>query len=90
MKGTLHQNHIILQHHQLPWKTTIILPDLGRKCFKVSLKIVKRAILAETDSNAAKTVPTKNTSKPPEKRDFAEKTVANLNKTVLGSVIKNQ
>jgi hypothetical protein len=45
---------------------------------------------AEIDSNAAKNVPTKNTSKPPEKRDFAEKTVANVNKIVLGTTTKNQ
>jgi hypothetical protein len=29
MKAVLHQNHLSLRHHQLPWKTKIILPDLG-------------------------------------------------------------
>jgi hypothetical protein len=47
--------------------------------------------LAEIDSNAAKNVPTKNTSKLLDKRDFAEKkNVANVNKTVLGTTTKNQ
>jgi hypothetical protein len=45
---------------------------------------------AEIDSNAAKNVPTKKTSEPPDKRDLAEKTVANVDKTVLGTTTKNQ
>jgi hypothetical protein len=42
----------------------------------------------EIDSNAAKNVPTKNTSEHQDKRDLAEKTVANLDKTISGTTIK--
>jgi hypothetical protein len=45
--------------------------------------------LVEIDSNAVKNVPTKKTYEPPDIRDFAEKTVANVNKTVLGTTTKN-
>jgi hypothetical protein len=45
---------------------------------------------AEIDSNAAKNVPTKNTSEPLDKRDLVEKTVANVDRTVLGTTTKNQ
>ena len=45
---------------------------------------------AEIDSNVAKNVPAKKTSEPPEKRDLAEKTVANVDKTVFGTTTKNQ
>jgi hypothetical protein len=45
---------------------------------------------AEIDSNTAKKIPTKTTSELPDKRDLAGKTVANVNKTVLGTTTKNQ
>jgi hypothetical protein len=45
---------------------------------------------AEIDSKAPKNVPTKRTSKPPNKRDLAKKTVSNVDKIVLGTVAKNQ
>ena len=45
---------------------------------------------AEIDSNVAKDVPTKNTSKPTNKMDLSEKTVANVDKTVLETEAKNQ
>jgi hypothetical protein len=44
----------------------------------------------EIDSNTAKKIPTKMTSELPDKRDLAGKTVANVNKTVLGTTTKNQ
>jgi hypothetical protein len=54
------------------------------------LKTVKRTISTkkkstEINSNTAKNFPTKNTSEPQEKRDLAEKTIANLDKTVSGT-----
>jgi hypothetical protein len=44
---------------------------------------------AEIDSNTAKNVPTKKTSEPPDKRDLGEKTVANVDRTILGTAAKN-
>jgi predicted aspartyl protease len=44
----------------------------------------------EIDSNIAKKIPTKTTSELPDKRDLAGKTVANVDKTVLGTTTKNQ
>jgi hypothetical protein len=46
-------------------------------------------ISTEIDSNAAKNVPTKNTSEPPNKRDLAEKIVANVDRNVLRTTAKN-
>jgi hypothetical protein len=45
---------------------------------------------AEIGSKTAKRIPTKTTSEPPDKRDLAEKTVSNVDKTVLGTTTKNQ
>jgi hypothetical protein len=44
----------------------------------------------EIDSNTAKNVPTKKTFESPYKRDLAEKTIANVDKTVLGTTTKKQ
>jgi hypothetical protein len=44
----------------------------------------------EIELNAAKNVPTKKTYEHQDKRDLAKKTVGNLDKTVLGTTIKNQ
>jgi hypothetical protein len=49
-----------------------------------------RKKLVEIVSNPIKNVPSKMTSEPPDKRDLAEKTVANVDKTVLGTTTKNQ
>jgi hypothetical protein len=45
---------------------------------------------AEISSKTTKKIPTKTTSEPPDKRDLAEKTVSNVDKTVLGTTTKNQ
>jgi hypothetical protein len=45
---------------------------------------------AEIDSNVAKNVATKTTSEPLDKRDLAEKTIENVDKTVLGTTTKKQ
>jgi hypothetical protein len=47
-------------------------------------------LAAKIDSNAANNVPTKKTYEPSDKRDLAEKTIANLDKIVLGTTTKNQ
>jgi hypothetical protein len=44
----------------------------------------------EIDSNATKNVPTKKTPEPLDKRDLAEKTVANVNIIILGTTTKHQ
>jgi hypothetical protein len=49
---------------------------------------VSRKKSAEIDSNVAKNVPTKNTFEHQDKRDLAEKTVSNVDKTVSGTTIK--
>jgi hypothetical protein len=45
---------------------------------------------AEIGSKTTKKIPTKTTSELPDKRDLAEKTVANVDKIVLGTTTKNQ
>jgi hypothetical protein len=45
---------------------------------------------AEISSKTTKKIPTKTTSEPPDKRDLAEKTVSNVDKTVSGTTTKNQ
>jgi hypothetical protein len=45
---------------------------------------------AEIGSKIAKKIPTKLTSKPPDKRDLDEKTISNVDKTVSGTATKNQ
>jgi hypothetical protein len=44
----------------------------------------------EIGSKTTKKIPTKTTSEPLDKRDLAEKNVANVDKTVLGTTTKNQ
>jgi hypothetical protein len=44
----------------------------------------------EIGSKTTQKIPTKMTSEPPDKRVLAEKTVANVNKIVLGTTVKNQ
>ena len=45
---------------------------------------------AEIGSKTTKKIPTKTTYEPSDKRDLAEKTVLNVDKTVLGTTTKNQ
>jgi hypothetical protein len=72
-------------------KFPLILQKMLQSIAKNSKKSdVSNKKSVEIDSNTTKNFPTKKTSEPQDKRDLAEKTVANVNETILGTTMKNQ